>query len=507
MIFIGPNLNDMNAHFVTNVIDSIGAGADKDLILDILEIKSKSDIVIKIRSHLKNQDEKYIIYNAKEDEDFFFVIKKEFPELKLLMFFSDDEWRHSNYDRYLALFSDCFTIAVKSNLDKYNSYGMGNVFYMRWGCNPKKFYPVVSEKKYDVTFVGAAYGKRVEYVRYLLNNQIDIHVFGRGWDKYKDLAHVYGGCPDNYEMLEIIGQSKINLNFIWTSRCPNETTIKGRSLELAACNAFQLSNYTNEFVNYGFVEDENIAVFTDEASMLNKVKYYLGHEREMRIISESSFNHVTSLLTWEQLFNSFFKFMKEQPAMNLKKFKVLVINENKVDHNITREDERIEFVFIDNKDQVNSKCYDGVIELSRNSTIDNNAIYMMIFGLSVDESDLILSNFYIKSKAGLRWIRFKEKHLQSFVLSLLVPGEAMMLSGKYYSNMKKQHKGKISASYIEYPVAVIETGYIRSRLLRLHYGFVREFKKKFIENLNKRKYAFLTGLTFDKLWQEIINKK
>ena len=144
---------------------------------------------------------------------------------------------------------------------------------MRWGCNPERFYPVTHDNKYDVTFIGAAYGKRIEYVRFLVANKINIRVFGRGWSGYKDLLPVFGGCPSNSEMLDIIGQSKINLNFIWTSRHPDETTIKGRTLELAACNAFQLSNYTEEFNNYGFVDGENIAVFNSRSSLLKKIHY------------------------------------------------------------------------------------------------------------------------------------------------------------------------------------------------------------------------------------------
>lgn len=183
MIFVGPNFGDPNAHFVTNIIESIGSS--DDLVIDVLGLEQKNEIFSRIKKHLVGHKEEYIIYNAKEDEDFFLSVKQEFPELKLVIFFSDDEWRHSSYDRYLALFSDCFTVAVKDNLDKYKSYGLVNVFYMRWGCNPEKFYPITHDKKYDVTFIGAAYGKRIEYVRFLVANKINIRVFGRGWSGCK----------------------------------------------------------------------------------------------------------------------------------------------------------------------------------------------------------------------------------------------------------------------------------------------------------------------------------
>ena len=505
MIFIGPNLNNPNTHFVTNVIDSIGS--NDDLILDVLEFKCKEQIFAKIRKHLVDHNEQYIIYSVKENEDFFFSVKNIFPDLKLIMFFSDDEWRHSNYDRYLALFSDCFTVAVKGNVNKYKKYGLKNVFYMRWGCNPKKFYPVNVSKKYDVTFIGAAYGKRVEYIYFLINNGVNVHVFGRGWDKHKEFLPFYGGCPSNSEMLNIVGQSKINLNFIWTSRYPFETTIKGRTLELAACNAFQLSNYTQEFDNYGFVDGENIAAFDSKLSMLNKIHYYLERKDERENIAQSCYEHVLKSLTWFRQFNDVFKFMEKDIEIISKKFKVLVINRYYVKHNILVDDERLDICLLEGKKAVNYGKYDGVIELSKNSSIDNNGLYMMVFGLFADSSDIIVTNFYVETSVGSRWIRFERKDLYGAGFYSLIPKNVVMFSGNQYLKSAEISKAIKNISYIEYPVCVVEVGYIKSRLLRLNYGFFRGIRERFVIPIKFRQAIALFGLVVDKLWQKVIKKK
>ena len=61
MIFIGAELSDPHAHFVTNIIASIGTG--EDLIIDLLNINDSEMIFAKITSHLHNHDEQFVIYN------------------------------------------------------------------------------------------------------------------------------------------------------------------------------------------------------------------------------------------------------------------------------------------------------------------------------------------------------------------------------------------------------------------------------------------------------------
>ena len=57
MIFIGAELSDPHAHFVTNIIASIGTG--EDLIIDLLNVNDSEMIFAKITSHLNNHDEQF----------------------------------------------------------------------------------------------------------------------------------------------------------------------------------------------------------------------------------------------------------------------------------------------------------------------------------------------------------------------------------------------------------------------------------------------------------------
>lgn len=192
MIFIGWELSDPKAHFVTNIVDSIGSG--DDLIVDLRQVWDWDEIARLIREHCSRVHEQFVIYNAHTNESLPLHFKRDFYSLKLITFFSDDEWRYANYDRYLALFSDVFTVAVKDNIVRYRACGLEHVHYLRWGCNPALFHPVAGlEFIYDVTFIGAAYGNRVDYARHLVRAGVRLKVYGPGWSRYDDMREHWGG--------------------------------------------------------------------------------------------------------------------------------------------------------------------------------------------------------------------------------------------------------------------------------------------------------------------------
>ena len=89
MIFIGAELSDPKAHFVTNIISCVGSG--EDLIIDLLNVHDSATVFQAISEHLQRHREEYVIYNAYTDEDFFLGFREHFPELKLITVFSDDE--------------------------------------------------------------------------------------------------------------------------------------------------------------------------------------------------------------------------------------------------------------------------------------------------------------------------------------------------------------------------------------------------------------------------------
>jgi len=541
MIFIGPELSDVDAHFVTNIVECIGT--EDDLILDLYKIESREDIFEQIAMHLHTHDEHFVIYNAYEDENFFLLLKTKFPMLRLITFFSDDEWRHANYDRYLALYADVFTIAVKKHLPIYHGYGL-EAFYMQWACNPARFYLLPDvEKKYDVTFIGAAYGKRIEYVRYLIKHGINMRVFGRGWDKMADFRASWGGFLSAKDMVKVINQSRVNLNFLWTSadheisdaqssarnssnafpvsnedddkskRVDRHFMIKGRSLELPACRAFQLCNYMDDLDNYGFYDGDNIAVFHDQSDMLDKIQYYLKHEDEREMIAQHAYAHVLAHHTWQQRFQGIFDRLEGAPVSTIKtprKYRVLVVVKASVRHQIDREDDKLDIQIIDSQQDWRGllQGVDGVVRLSCDSTINNETLYMMAFGLVADKADLIASNFYVGEDSACSWIRFRDRLMETNrgLLSML-PMECLMYSRSYIAEYGEKCVTEVASrktSYIEYPSFMIRLNYYQSRKLRLYFAHHRDPRNQLREHMQGLRLGKAFSLGLDKVWQKIL---
>jgi len=511
MIFIGPKLNEPDAHFVTNIIACIGTG--HDLIIDLRVVRDKDLIFQLIQSHLQKHAERYVIYNAYEDEDFFIDFKRHFPNLILFTFFSDDEWRHANYDRYLALYSDFFSIAPKSHLELYSSYGLNNGMVCQWACNPQHFYPLDEDKQYDVTFIGTPYGKRFEYVLFLAQNDVDIRVFGKGWDKYPDLKKHWGGHLTAANMLKAINQSRINLNFLWTSRDPNRTTIKGRTMEIPACRAFQLSSHTDEFVNYGFKDGLNIAAFRDKQEMLDKVLYYLRHEKERETIADNAYKFILNNHTWTQRFAHVFNRIDQGKANNtIPIFKMFVVLQNEVSHCFKLEDSRMEIHIKKKKDCTDADFdqYDGIVFLSQDSTINNETLYMMAFARHCDNSDAALANFYMCLGRENIWIRFLDKFIESHrKIIRCLPQEAICFSPQIAKSFvtKQVPWDKVNLSFIEYPSFTVSgIGVFRRRLLKLCFG---KYNHKVMFEKSLRRWQFIKAMNvgFDHLAQREIRKR
>ena len=81
----------------------------------------------------------------------------------------------------------------KSAGKKFKEIGANPVWF-QMAANPKYYYPIKCEKKYEVSFIGSSYAKRTNYIYHLLENNIDVHCFGPNWlinKPYPKIKKVY----------------------------------------------------------------------------------------------------------------------------------------------------------------------------------------------------------------------------------------------------------------------------------------------------------------------------
>ncbi len=119
--------------------------------------------------------------------------------------------------------------------------------------------------RYDVSFVGARYGKRPLFVDYLRKNGINVECFGPGWPN---------GPLTSGRMMEVYAQSRINLGFGYVGYS-NHQCLKGRDFEVPMCGALYLTTH-NEDLPRAYRIGEEIVTYRNREDCLAKIRELLG---------------------------------------------------------------------------------------------------------------------------------------------------------------------------------------------------------------------------------------
>jgi spore maturation protein CgeB len=213
----------------------------------------------------------------------------------------DDHWRFDNYTRYYAPYFNWWVTTAKSALPKFEAIGYKNVIKSQWACSPITYYPLPLPKDKDVTFVGQPHSNRPQIIQYLLSLGIKIEVYGYGWYPPDPLRTRIS----HEQMIEIFNRSKINLNLSNSSTMIGQQ-IKGRVFEVTGCKSFLLTEPAEDLENY-FEIGKEIEVYHSIPEMVEKIRYYLEHEKEREKIAEAGYKRVMREHTWKHRFDEIFK--------------------------------------------------------------------------------------------------------------------------------------------------------------------------------------------------------
>ncbi len=127
------------------------------------------------------------------------------PRPYLISFQDDNPWgdRHGDqwqWRNYFRLAPEIDLHLVKRESDKANLRALGAHTFRRWshGIYSPLFHPAPagSRKQYPVSFVGTAMEQRGDFIAQLLDNKIDVHVFGTLWERR--FASVVRRYPRNF---------------------------------------------------------------------------------------------------------------------------------------------------------------------------------------------------------------------------------------------------------------------------------------------------------------------
>ena len=131
----------------------------------------------------------------------------------------------------------------------------------------------------------------------IINRKYDFRLYtGSDTKEIPELDCYNQGTVDYHTQMPLVfAGSRINLNIALRSI---HSGIPLRVLDIMACGGFVLSNWQPEIAEY-FAEGEEIVTFDSLSDCLDKISYYLAHEKERRQIAENGHKKVQEAFSYK----------------------------------------------------------------------------------------------------------------------------------------------------------------------------------------------------------------
>src|SRR3989344_1117816 len=412
-------------------------------------------------------------------------IKKKNPRIITLNMFTDDDWRYEDFSRFYSLFID-YPIVNITDVDMKSPYIKDGIkkLSLSFGMNCQLFRPIKIKKRYDVSFVGRPNKNRVSLVKFLLDNNIDINVWGDGWENYPQIMKAYRGRLPGEDLVKVNNESKINLGF--TIGGYNKLQIKGRVLEIAACKSFCLLEYFSAYLKY-FKEEKELVMFKNKNDLMKKIKYFLKNEKYREKIAIAAYERTIRFYNKSLELLDYFKDIKkfEKNLMRKNLPSVIGVVETISLDDIKRGDE-----FLRNK--ISEADY-IIFEKTGNKIDHPFRNYLQQYSLEKSGKEISCCDYYVSSKDLGNYLLFKARvafaTLKKKDFDSCLKIEQIMTTKQYFLNNLNKFKfalnqGKFelindkNTTYLSIPLVSIE------KAPTLNYEvFKRAFQMKFLDNL------------------------
>jgi spore maturation protein CgeB len=219
----------------------------------------------------------------------------------LFHFYGEDFFNPLNTNKTLresAYFYDHIFTTKTFNIPEMAEIGLKKVSFLPHGYIPECHFPVTinmedrQEYGSDLAFVGTWEAERASMLSQL--KEFDLRIWGAYWHKASKELELRKAIQNRSvycdEMSRVFNASKINLAFL---RKANRDLHTSRTFEIPACGGFQLSERTEEILNF-FEEGKEIACFESVDELKDKARYYLQHDSERQNIALAGLARVKS---------------------------------------------------------------------------------------------------------------------------------------------------------------------------------------------------------------------
>lgn len=185
---------------------------------------------------------------------------------------------------------------VTASLVKYFAEG-GLALFWPPGANPEHFRPLDRPFEFDVSFVGACYGQRPLYIKYLQRHGVKVEAFGPGWPN---------GPLSEQEMVEVYARSRVNLGFSGVGYSMREMCLKGRDFEVPMCGALYLTSDQPD-LHRVYRVGEDVMTYSGRDDCINKIRHLLTYPELCQTIRKSAREYSFQHHTWEGRFYELFQ--------------------------------------------------------------------------------------------------------------------------------------------------------------------------------------------------------
>jgi spore maturation protein CgeB len=256
----------------------------------------------------------------------------------------------------LSLHFDYNLHSEKDAREKFLAIGANPVWWPM-AANPRYYKPYDVPRTIDVSFVGANYAKRPYYIWNLLENGIDVHVYGPGWSKSQggfkvrliqplrrvrtwflalasvstDERALYSAqvaclafCDrllrkyeknlhspvSDEEMVLKHSESRISLGFleVFNRHDPSGITkqhVHLREFEAPMSGALYITGFCEELEEF-YEPDKEVVIYRNEYELLNKVRYYLSRPVEAERVRQAGTKRAQECHTYQKRFTYLF---------------------------------------------------------------------------------------------------------------------------------------------------------------------------------------------------------
>jgi spore maturation protein CgeB len=232
---------------------------------------------------------------------------------------------------------DWSLVPERFRLDDYRRAG-ARPLYCQEAANPSMYHPHDVPRDLDVVFAGAAYADRPNYIRALVDANVQVHACGLGWQQLSAPltervrlrralgqvrrtvggrrlhpprlpASVVGGVLTDTEMITMFSRAKVSLGFSVVGqpgpRDPVLRQVRLRDFEAPMSGAFYMLEYVEEIEEF-FEPDREIVCFSSRDELVEKTRYFLGHPDEREAIRVAGHERALREHTWQKRLSDVF---------------------------------------------------------------------------------------------------------------------------------------------------------------------------------------------------------